>query len=136
MAGSSQAQPTRQRMVKLKVPPKFLNTLPSFLIKALNSMVDIEVNISPGVLGTTGASGAIKTNLGLKESSNSGLSINSVANGTYSLDKTSHCRKWVKKPATFKTFSGFRMRILSWKPRVERKKQEKKDKEKKIKAET
>lgn len=73
--------------------------------------------------GANSVMSAFKINLGPKESSTSGLTMNSIVSGAYTLDKTgAPCRRWVKKPTTFKTFSGFKMRIVSYKPRVERKK--------------
>lgn len=41
--------------------------------------------------------------------------MNSIANGSFSLDKTGKpCRKWVKKSHLFKTFSGFKVDYVSY----------------------
>ncbi|KAK6464517.1 INO80 complex subunit Ies4-domain-containing protein [Scheffersomyces coipomensis] len=56
-----------------------------------------------------------KINSGLKESSTSGLTMNSISQGLYALDKSGKpSKKWIKKPRQFKTFSGFKVKHVSW----------------------
>lgn len=56
-----------------------------------------------------------KINSGLKELSTSGLTMNSINSEHYLLDKSGNpTKKWVKKPAQFKTFSGFKIKYVTW----------------------
>ncbi|ODV80814.1 DUF1711-domain-containing protein [Suhomyces tanzawaensis NRRL Y-17324] len=63
---------------------------------------------------TVGAISNFKINSGLKESSTSGLTMNSITSA-YTLDKSgAPCKKWVKKPHQFKTFSGFKVKYIGY----------------------
>jgi INO80 complex subunit Ies4. len=56
--------------------------------------------------------------------------MNSISNGLYALDKSGKpCKKWVKKPTQFKTFSGFKVKYISWKHKNPEKSQKSKIKE-------
>ncbi|EGW34798.1 uncharacterized protein SPAPADRAFT_57870 [Spathaspora passalidarum NRRL Y-27907] len=94
-------------------------------------------NLVPGG-GSNSTSGAIsqfKINQGLKESSTSGLTMNSITSGLYALDKSGKpVRKWIKKPREFKTFSGFKVRYVSYQHKDGKK--EKKEKETKVEPES
>lgn len=56
-----------------------------------------------------------KINSGLKELSTSGLTMNSINSEHYLLDKSGNpTKKWIKKPTQFKTFSGFKIKYVTW----------------------
>lgn len=131
--------PPRRYWVKISVNKEFLSKLPHFPTPVsktrLKKLAAEEKkngatstgNSSPtesdqgGEKGgsTTAASATqlsqFKINSGLKESSTSGLTMNSINSGLYTLDKSgSPCKKWVKKPKSFKTFSGFKVKYVSY----------------------
>ncbi|RCK61015.1 hypothetical protein Cantr_08724 [Candida viswanathii] len=59
-----------------------------------------------------------KVNMGLKEGSTSGLTMNSITSGQYALDKSGKpCKRWVKKPRQFKSFTGFKVTYVSFEPK-------------------
>ncbi|CAK9438684.1 uncharacterized protein LODBEIA_P29080 [Lodderomyces beijingensis] len=147
----------RRHWAKLRLPPKFLATLPVFLppvsktqLKKLaqaerraaaaaaaaaasgipansqKSSPTPEVssghamghafNSSSGGVPVSGGVSQYKINAGLKESSTSGLTMNNV-NSLYSLDKSGKpCRRWVKRPRSFKTFTGFKIDYNRYEP--------------------
>ncbi|KAK6456114.1 INO80 complex subunit Ies4-domain-containing protein [Scheffersomyces xylosifermentans] len=77
-------------------------------------------NLNAGNGGAPGVISNFKINSGLKESSTSGLTMNSISNGLYALDKSGKpCRRWVKKTTQFKTFSGFKVKYVSYKHKDE-----------------
>lgn len=137
--------PPKRYWVKLKVPSRILSTLPEFptpisksRLKKLvaeerragtQSSLSLERSSpqpndnnnngnNPSNLSQLGSGQAIssfKINSGLKESSTSGLTMNSISSGLYALDKSGKpARKWVKKPTQFKTFSGFKVKYISY----------------------
>lgn len=131
--------PPRRYWVKINAPKDFLATLPHFptpvsktrlkklaaeekKIGAANtansSPTESESGVDkPGYANSTAAPqlSQFKINSGLKESSTSGLTMNSINSGLYTLDKSgSPCKKWVKKPKSFKTFSGFKVKYISY----------------------
>ena len=150
---------TKRLWVKLSVPSTFLSTLPEFAhtksrvrkvatddrkslpAPSLNpskgsspapSISESTTNNSSTTLNTLNqpAISNFKINSGLKESSTSGLVMNSISNGLYALDKSGKpCKKWVKKPTQFKTFSGFKVKYISWKHKNPEKSQKSKTKE-------
>lgn len=68
-----------------------------------------------------------KVNMGLKEGSTSGLTMNSIASGQYALDKSGKpCKRWVKRPRQFKSFTGFKVTYVAFEPKdpVESKKED------------
>ncbi|CAK7909083.1 hypothetical protein CAAN1_25S00430 [[Candida] anglica] len=114
----------KRHWTTLKVSPEFLKTLPAFTTpksrakKVTGSAIPSSQAASPGpeTPGTSGGTGALsnyKINAGLKEMSTSGLTMNSITED-YKLDKTSRVRKWTKRPAQFKTFSGFKVDYVKW----------------------
>lgn len=133
--------PPRRFWVKVSVPKDFLGKLPHFptpisksRLKKLqaeekkngNGSISGSKHSSPTAseAGTEKPSAAsanapplsqFKINSGLKESSTSGLTMNSITSGLYTLDKSgAPCRKWVKKPKSFKTFSGFKVKYVRY----------------------
>lgn len=135
--------PPKRYWVKINMSQKFLKTLPEFLPpisksrlkkiaaeerKAASSSIASAAGSkvsSPAPENGTSAnnassSGNPKINSGMKESSTSGLVVNSI-NNSYSLDKSGKpCRKWIKKPREFKTFSGFKVEYISWRHEQEK----------------
>lgn len=128
--------PPKRFWARLKLSPKFLGTLPEFpayisksRLKKLaqeerrsgtTSMTTLQRS-SPAPEGGASAIGPTisnyKVNVGLKEGSTSGLTINSITSGQYSLDKSGKpAKRWVKKPRLFKTFTGFKVTCVSFKP--------------------
>ncbi|KAK6198699.1 INO80 complex subunit Ies4-domain-containing protein [Scheffersomyces amazonensis] len=78
-------------------------------------------NLNNGSSGATISN--FKINSGLKESSTSGLTMNSITSGLYALDKSGKpSKKWVKKTKQFKTFSGFKVKYVSFAHKDEKKK--------------
>jgi hypothetical protein len=133
--------PPRRYWVKLSVSKDYLATLPHFptpisksRLKKLaaedkkngggSSMGSKHSSPTASEAGTEKPSAAssnsaslsqFKINSGLKESSTSGLTMNSITSGLYTLDKSGFpCKKWVKKPRTFKTFSGFKVKYICY----------------------
>ncbi|KAI5953606.1 hypothetical protein KGF54_002978 [Candida jiufengensis] len=138
--------------IKLRLPTKFLGTLPKFepfVSKTrLKKIAQEERRIAAGLqssttsqksspapdggsvtpapnatTSTTGgsSSGGIsqyKINVGLKESSTSGLTMNSINSALYTLDKSGKpCKRWVKKQREFKSFTGFKMKYTRYEPK-------------------
>lgn len=63
-----------------------------------------------------------KINSGLKELSTSGLTMNSISSEHYLLDKSGKpTKKWVKKPHQFKTFSGFKIKYVTYRQKDQQK---------------
>lgn len=129
---------TKRLWVKLPLPSSYLSTLPEFTHakSRVRKVATVEKKhqapsqspskgSSPAPGDSTNSSASthnqpaisnFKINSGLKESSTSGLVMNSISNGLYALDKSGKpCRKWVKKPTQFKTFSGFKVKYVSYK---------------------
>ncbi|RLV93155.1 hypothetical protein JA1_002687 [Spathaspora sp. JA1] len=72
-------------------------------------------NLVPGGGANVSAISNFKINQGLKESSTSGLTMNSITSGLYALDRSGKpVRKWIKKPREFKTFSGFKVKYICY----------------------
>lgn len=131
--------PPRRHWAKLKVPSSFLKTLPDFptpLSKTAAAAAAAAAAASASAAAASAAAAAAsaqtesgnsaentngeslgnnKINVGLKELSTSGLTMNN-ANDNYSLDKTGRVRKWVKKSVQFKAFSGFKVTYDKWLP--------------------
>lgn len=128
--------PPKRFWARLKLSPKFLGTLPEFpayisksRLKKLaqeerrsgtTSMNTLQRS-SPAPEGGASTTGTTisnyKVNVGLKEGSTSGLTINSITSGQYSLDKSGRpAKRWVKKPRLFKTFTGFKVTCVTYKP--------------------
>ncbi|KAL6453822.1 hypothetical protein SBY92_005397 [Candida maltosa Xu316] len=139
--------PPKRHWVKLKLSSKFLGTLPEFptyisksRLKKLaqeerrsgSTSINTSQRSSPvpegGAAATTNtSSGPTIINMGLKEGSTSGLTMNSIASGQYALDKSGKsCKRWIKKPRQFKTFTGFKVTYVEYEP---------KDKEPEVKIE-
>lgn len=148
--------PPKRYWVKLNVPSTFLSTLPNFpppvsksrLKKIAAEEKKTTGNTASGSASTSKASSPtpvsadnqnpannhasapaisnFKINSGLKESSTSGLTMNSISNGLYALDKSGKpCKKWVKKPTQFKTFSGFKVKYVTYKQKDQGRKESK-----------
>ncbi|KAI3402441.2 hypothetical protein KGF56_004849 [Candida oxycetoniae] len=158
----------RRLWVRLKVPSKYLTTLPKFATfvskTQLRKLAQAERRAASGSSSTTNsqksspappetnsnnagsannnnnnnnggiggvggggvgtASGGAsnisqyKINAGLKESSTSGLTMNSINSALYTLDKSGKpCKRWVKKTKSFKTFTGFKMKYTVYEPK-------------------
>jgi hypothetical protein len=133
--------PPKRYWVKIKVPTEFLAKLPHFptpISKTRLKKIAAEEKKSTGTQGTPSSKGSsptaseivsekpsaaanqqslsqFKINSGFKESSTSGLTMNPVSTGHVSLDKSSRAKKWVKKPRQFKTFSGFKVKYVTYK---------------------
>lgn len=136
-------QPKRH-WVKLKVPSSILQTLPHFptpISKTRQKKIIAEEKklmgggtpaaapkkgakntskaaskvSSPAPSNQDASNNNFKINSGLKELSTSGLTMNSINSEHYLLDKTGKpTKKWVKKPTQFKTFSGFKIKYVTW----------------------
>ncbi|GEQ67687.1 hypothetical protein JCM33374_g1352 [Metschnikowia sp. JCM 33374] len=116
--------PPRKYNVKLKLPPSFLETLPVFAtptpksksrakkLSAEDKRAGTPPGSSPAPPEESVSVGKINT--GPKELSTAGLTVNTV---TQALDKSGKpCRRWKKAPMQFKTFSGFKIELGTWKP--------------------
>lgn len=125
--------PPRRYWVKLKVPKDLLIKLPKFeppISKSRLKKIAAEEkrNVSLGIDSNWNSKTSspqpetnYRINLGLKESSTSGLTMNSVSS-TFVLDKSGKpSNKFVKRPRQFKTFSGFKIKYVTWKVKRERK---------------
>lgn len=67
--------------------------------------------------GNNSANNNVKINSGVKEMSTAGLTMNSISSSNYVLDKSGkQCKKWTKKPRSFKTFSGFKVSYHTYRP--------------------
>ncbi|KAK6869041.1 hypothetical protein K6H10_005290 [Candida tropicalis] len=78
-----------------------------------------------------------KVNMDLKEGSTSGLTMNSITSGQYALDKSGKpCKRWVKKPRQFKSFTGFKVTYVAFEPKDAVDKQETKQEDVEIKEES
>lgn len=149
-------------MATLKVPSSFLGSLPKFS-PAKSRVKKIAVKLAPHSTSTSKAGSPtpnipdgydrdatpsenaaaaatisnFKINSGVKEMSTAGLTMKSIAPDKYLLDKSGKpCKRWTKKPRTFKTFSGFKVTQLMWKGDVVKDKaKDKKKKEETVKKE-
>lgn len=123
--------PKKTHLVKLKLEPEFLKTLPVFTPpkpKRVKKVAGDEKKTTPGnpssVSASKGTSPAPseeplshRINTGPKELSTAGLTVNSV---NQTLDKSGvPCKKWVRTQRQFKTFSGFKIKIKSWKHKAD-----------------
>lgn len=121
---------TKKHLVKLKLLSEFLRTLPVFATpkpkrvkkvaaddkKSSNTGSDGHRGSSPAPEDTT----APKINSGPKEMSTAGLAVNNVS---HILDKSgTPSKKWVRTVRQFKSFSGFKTKIKTWKQKPEAKK--------------
>lgn len=119
----------KKQLVKLKLPPDFLKTLPVFATPKIKRVKKIaeekkndkaDKNISPAP-----HEDPLKINTGSKELSTAGLTVHSV-NANFALDKSGRpAKKWVRGTRQFKTFSGFKVKIKTWKHKNERPEKEK-----------
>lgn len=154
--------PSKRYMTTLKVPSSFLGSLPKFS-PAKSRVKKIAVKLAPNSTSTSkagsptpnipdgydrdatpsenAASGPaisnFKINSGVKEMSTAGLTMKSIAPDKYVLDKSGKpCKRWTKKPRTFKTFSGFKVTQKLWRGEVVKEKtKDKKKKEEAVKQE-
>ncbi|CUM66135.1 uncharacterized protein PRCAT00003792001 [Priceomyces carsonii] len=130
--------------VKVNVPSTFLTKLPYFAPpisktrakkisieekkSALNSANTSKVSSpTPGDVNGQNQQNS-KINSGLKESSTSGLTMNSINNDLYALDRTGKpSKRWVKRSAQFKNFTGFKIKYVRWKQKEIREPREPKE---------
>ncbi|CAI5758907.1 unnamed protein product [Candida verbasci] len=148
--------PAKRHWVKLKVPKSFLSKLPNFPTPILKSRLKkiAQEDRKSGIQSVSNSNKSspapdggntqqqqqstmsqYKINVGLKDMSTAGLTMNSIAQGTYALDKSGKpTRKWVKKPREFKTFTGFKVKYTVYQTKDKLTKKENKD-EKKVKKE-
>lgn len=120
--------PPKRQLVKLKLPSEFLKTLPVFAtpkVKRVKKIVEDKKNdksdktLLPGPHDDNS-----KVNSGLKELSTAGLTVHSV-NANFALDKSGRpAKKWVRGSTQFKTFSGFKVKLKTWKHKSEKEKPE------------
>lgn len=111
--------PPKRYPVKLKVNNKFLSTLPVFEPPVPKSRVKRLIDkklpntTSVGSSKTSSPQPENRINSGLKESSTSGLTMNS--SGLNPLDKSGKpANKWHKRPVQFKTFTGYKIKYSNW----------------------
>lgn len=114
----------KKHLVKLQLQPEFLKTLPAFTApkpKRVKKVAgdDKKSGNSSSTSGSKGSSPAPeepashRINTGPKETSTAGLTVNSV---NQTLDKSgAPCKKWVRTTRQFKTFSGFKVKLKTWK---------------------
>lgn len=120
---------TKKHLVKLTLPSEFLKTLPVFTppkTKRVKKVASDDKKASNGSdhKGSSPAPGeenlTPKINTGPKELSTAGLTVSSV---THSLDKSgAPSKKWVRTTRQFKSFSGFKTKIKTWKQKPDTKK--------------
>lgn len=128
--------PPKRQLVKVKVSPEFLKTLPVFATpkaKRVKKIADDKKNDKAGdgknlSPGPNDESASSRINTGMKEMSTAGLTVHSV-NANFALDKSGRpAKKWVRGSRQFKTFSGFKVKVKTWKhkgePRAEKDKTE------------
>lgn len=127
--------PPKRQLVKLKVSPEFLKTLPVFATPKAKRVKKVAEDkksdkagdgkhLSPGLDEPANA----RINTGLKELSTAGLTVHSV-NANFALDKSGRpAKRWVRGTRQFKTFSGFKVKIKTWKHKSERGEKEKTEK--------
>lgn len=127
--------PPKRQLVKLKVSPEFLKTLPVFATPKAKRVKKVAEekksdkagdgkHLSPGLDEPASA----RINTGLKELSTAGLTVHSV-NANFALDKSGRpAKRWVRGTRQFKTFSGFKVKIKTWKNKSERGEKEKTEK--------
>lgn len=123
----------KKHLVKLKVQPEFLKTLPVFTPpkpKRVKKVTGEDKKAAgSAVASASGSKGTSpvpieepashRINTGPKEMSTAGLTVNSV---NQTLDKSGvPCKKWVRTTRQFKTFSGFKVKIKTWKHKPETK---------------
>lgn len=107
--------PPRRYWVKLKVPKTVLQKLPVFEPPVSKSRLKklAQDDKKESKTGSPQPDFNHKINSGLKESSTSGLMMNTV--GQVKLDKSGKpAKKWTKKPVLFKTFSGYTVKYVNW----------------------
>ncbi|CCE72600.1 Piso0_000187 [Millerozyma farinosa CBS 7064] len=141
----------KKQWVSLKVPSTFLQTLPEFPQPTANKSKQKKAGEDPKTSAKPSANNSkavsksgskntskstsklsspapkgpdnFKINSGLKESSTSGLTMNSINGENYLLDKSgSPSSKWVKRSSQFKTFSGFKIKYVTWRHKQHREK--------------
>lgn len=134
--------PPKRYWVKVKVPSEYLSKLPKFEPPISKSRLK-KIAAEEKKLQSNGTANGSKTaspqpennlnykiNLGLKEMSTSGLTMNPIT-GNYPLDRSGKpARKWVKRQHQFKTFSGFKVQYEHWSTSMELTKQGQEDDEK------
>lgn len=118
--------PPKRQLVKLKVSPEFLKTLPVFATPKAKRVKKItedkkneknDKNLLPGPHDDNS-----KVNSGMKELSTAGLTVHSV-NANFALDKSGRpAKKWVRGSRQFKTFSGFKVKLKTWRHKSEKEK--------------
>lgn len=112
----------RKHPVKLKIPLDFLKTLPAFATpKAKKPKAGEKKDPgSPSGGPEESALPSSKINTGAKDLSTAGLTIHPV-NATFALDKSGKpCKKWTRGSRQFKTFSGFKVKVRTWKQKHEK----------------
>lgn len=122
---------TKKHLVKLKLLSEFLKSLPAFAPpkpKRVKKVAGEDKKSSAnGLDGHKGSSPApddtpsSKINAGPKEMSTAGLTVNNV---NQVLDKSgTPSKKWVRTTRQFKSFSGFKTKIKTWKQKPDPKKE-------------
>ncbi|PVH18113.1 uncharacterized protein CXQ87_001030 [Candidozyma duobushaemuli] len=118
--------PPKRQLVKLKVSPEFLKTLPVFATPKAKRVKKIAEDKKNEKNDKTSSPGPhddnSKVNSGMKELSTAGLTVHSV-NANFALDKSGRpAKKWVRGSRQFKTFSGFKVKLKTWRHKSEREK--------------
>lgn len=127
---------TKKHLVKLKLLSDFLKSLPVFAPpkpkRVKKVAADDKKASSAGPDGHKGSSPApddtpaAKINTGPKEMSTAGLTVNTV---NQILDKSGNpSKRWVRTTRQFKSFSGFKSKIKTWKQKPDAKKEVKTEK--------
>lgn len=117
----------KKQLVKLKLQLEFLKTLPAFTPpkpKRVKKVGEDKKNGNGALSASKGTSPAPneeahshRTTSAHKEMSTAGLTVNSV---NQILDKSgTPCKKWVRSTQQFKTFSGFQVKLKSWKHKLD-----------------
>lgn len=121
----------KKYLAKIKLPPAFLKTLPAFSPPAklrVKKLADTKSGLSSKLSSptpgdetpvnplTSHTQANARINSGMKELSTAGLTMNNI-NSTYALDKSGRpCRRWVRRPRQFKTFTGFKVLYIPYQP--------------------
>lgn len=123
----------KKHLVTLKVQTEFLKTLPAIAPPKPKRVKKVAAEDKKGAAGTNGSASVSKgtspalneepashrINTGPKEMSTAGLTVNSV---NQTLDKSgTPCKKWGRTTRQFKTFSGFKVKIKTWRHKPESK---------------
>ncbi|CAH2352692.1 hypothetical protein CLIB1423_07S05358 [[Candida] railenensis] len=119
--------PPKKHWATVKVPSEFLKTLPEGPGPSLKLKINIKK--SAGETATTTVNNS-RTESPVQATSEFGEKAieppTESSTSSHGLDKNGKVKHWVKRPAQFKTFSGFKVTYDKWLPEGGKKKEEKK----------